>query len=814
MVAYLSLGIAAGIKIAPAIFGLLLLREFKMKEVTIAFVFGCVIFFLPFMFTDGNLFILMHNIAHTDNMQDVIISQFVLKNVGSGLWVNLSSTFAYWGRLFNFNAVNFAEMMNVVVLFLGMAEVVLIKRWELWKITGLLCGILVIVPGFSAIYNLIYMVIPLLLFLNSHPKFSKLNMVYLILFLGMFIPGINLKIEAFNIFFMDRHPLSIMTVIESMSILAFVVLLSFDGLYILCKERFASRPIYIKAIGFLCVVSLLFAGYFWKCMEKPVEAFYPANMQVINAGKGFKLVDGQYLGMTDEAQILIKSDKILYDGLSINFGETLRFAETPETVKIFVNDQLVESHVLDNSMGSDYVYIPASFFREHISSETLRIKLVRVGADKNSEILPVNYIGYAKPLDGLPAEYIGYAVKQIHQSGDGGSFWIGQNARMLINYDTCKKGIIFKYTVPRELIIANPEKEIRAAISANGIKIKELLLDKVGSGTLILNPADFGDAILAAGSENNLIEIGIDVNASFTNRKMNIDTDSREKSICIDYFGKVSKLKNIQDIKLGKNEKIYFLTSEIEDSGLALIYKVPSKLFSAAVGTKELKVYLDGREVLKKNLFDKNRDYEDIIVLPSDLFKAKNGIMELQLKQAPFDMMDGVDILPENKIEVSYIGPLYQIDSITAKDFFTDAVNNDNVWTSEKEWFPDKMTQSLYMGSSANLFLWKAPFTREPLHIKYLVEPYLFTVAKGSPISVGLWLNGIKLRDIVVENAGEFDCSVSADEINNASGGNACLHFELRSNLVYNLEKMHMSRAKELTRDRSIGILYFGFENE
>ena len=809
--AYVSLGIVAGIKISPVVFGALLLRKRCMKELLIVTSIVLLIFFLPFLLTDGNIFIMMHNIANTDNMKYVIEHESMLKNVGSGACVNLLSTFSFFGRLLNFNAINFAEVLNLVICFVGIMEVLFIKQWEKWKYTGLLCGILVLFPGFSAVYNLIYMTIPLLYFMDSHPKLNKLNVFYLCMFLGMFVPGINLKIGLFNLFMMDRHPLTLMTAIESLSVLAFMLVLVAEGVWTLYQERFISKMLRVKVGALACIVLCLCGVYAWRSSVKPIETFYPANMHAVNAQKGFVLIHGQYAGMQNEAEILLKSGKILYDGLSINFGDQENVGDKKEQVDIYINDQLVKTHILDTAMGNDYVYIPADYFQQNITDDTLRVKLVRKNTENTSSILPVNYIGYAQPLEGMPAKYIGYATKQMHQTDDH-AVWAGKHPRILLEEDAVQQGLLLRYSAPKELFLMNPGRDIHANLLINGVKIKEFTIEKDGPGVVILNPAELPENIISAEEDDKLVELGIDMDASFTYRQVQIDSDAREKTIRIDYLGKGPKLKQLLGARIGKEERLYINTNDLDDCGLEVIYQVP---WQTTQGTgRKLQILLDGKPVIIKDLPDKGRDYKDIVSLSNELFAGKDGIVELKMQQIPFSGDQEMDMLPDNKLEVQYIGALNKTKEIMVKDVQSKKDEN-KLWNQDRELFFDKTEKAFYMGTRANFFLWREAWEMGDLCLKYRVDPYLFEGVNGKSNTVSVWVNDVKVKDIVMDTSGEKECTISQAELLPGLVGfnGGYLHIELISDHVYNLKKMRISKSDELSKDRSIGISYFAWKN-
>ena len=72
-----------------------------------------------------------------------------------------------------------------VVLLLNCMLVVFDRKMEEWKAVTLLSLLMILIPGFSWTYTLLFMVVPLVLFLNNKSK-AKSSWVYLVLFVLLF----------------------------------------------------------------------------------------------------------------------------------------------------------------------------------------------------------------------------------------------------------------------------------------------------------------------------------------------------------------------------------------------------------------------------------------------------------------------------------------------------------------------------------------------------------------------------------------------------------------------------------------------------
>lgn len=221
-VSMITLSLAASIKITPCIFGILFLRNRDIKSALKCFVVGVLIFNIPFVLTDGNLVLLIENIRNTTQaFQGYIIDGLgIMHLIGNGHYVNLGNTVTILERLIGIESFYLKSLLNMVIFCCSVIIVLFSKEAEKWQCLALLCGIIVLCPGFSAIYNLTYYTIPLVCFLGSKPKVSVKNITYLILFLLMFIPIINIKIPFLQMVSgNDIYPMRISTIVESFSIL-------------------------------------------------------------------------------------------------------------------------------------------------------------------------------------------------------------------------------------------------------------------------------------------------------------------------------------------------------------------------------------------------------------------------------------------------------------------------------------------------------------------------------------------------------------------------------------------------------------------
>lgn len=220
--AFICLGIAVSIKITPCAFALILLRDRKWKEVLVCTIIIFVIFNLPFILTDGNMFTLLNNIINTTNsfQSEVVGVDGILRKVGYGAYINIGNTIKAIAEILHKDLNYLITPINLFLLCWATGTILMNRNLNEWKVYTLLCGIITLTPGFSVIYNLIYYIIPLVCFLSNNPKSKLINYVYISLFLLIFIPIVNIDIPIFeNVSHEDVYPIRISTLVESLSIL-------------------------------------------------------------------------------------------------------------------------------------------------------------------------------------------------------------------------------------------------------------------------------------------------------------------------------------------------------------------------------------------------------------------------------------------------------------------------------------------------------------------------------------------------------------------------------------------------------------------
>lgn len=181
---YICFAVASCIKIYPVITGVLILFRAGWKAVIRAIIYTLVLFFLPFSFTGGisSLGDLIYNILYLSSETTVDTRDF-----GYGFKVNISSVcnaIFYLLDIENGTDVFIFIMMILIIGGLG-ATIFLSKKYS-YKVLAFSL-IMIMLPPFSWIYNVVYLFIPFLLILRQD-NFSWLDFCMLLLIFGALVP--------------------------------------------------------------------------------------------------------------------------------------------------------------------------------------------------------------------------------------------------------------------------------------------------------------------------------------------------------------------------------------------------------------------------------------------------------------------------------------------------------------------------------------------------------------------------------------------------------------------------------------------------
>ncbi len=176
-IALLLIAAAAGFKIYPCIFGLLYLFEKRYKEAFRLLVYGGLLFFVPFLWFGG----MGGFIQFLQNQAEIHAS------VRSDYFTSIPSIASYLAAEFGWSA---GAVLTAGKVFAALFGVLLVAgiylQKQTWLRVTLMVSLFTLVPGWSAEYMAIYMVLPFVLF-YSHVTKTHWEPMYAALFGGIFI---------------------------------------------------------------------------------------------------------------------------------------------------------------------------------------------------------------------------------------------------------------------------------------------------------------------------------------------------------------------------------------------------------------------------------------------------------------------------------------------------------------------------------------------------------------------------------------------------------------------------------------------------
>ncbi|MBQ9880111.1 MAG: DUF2029 domain-containing protein [Clostridia bacterium] len=218
---YVCLALAAGIKIYPALYGILLLFEKKYKDAARLVLYGVICFFLPFAFYGGvsGALQLVENIR---TFTAVIKSGFVIDSVSVE---NLCYNFGLENPMIGKGIFALTELLAVGSTFL------LKKQWQ--KVT-MLTYVILNIQSTSSYYAMVFMIIPFVLFLveNKGKKLVAVDWIYWFCF-SFFITQIPTLYHFVGTDVMFNFFYNVMGTMYSEKINQFVSLYLFQMLFLL-----------------------------------------------------------------------------------------------------------------------------------------------------------------------------------------------------------------------------------------------------------------------------------------------------------------------------------------------------------------------------------------------------------------------------------------------------------------------------------------------------------------------------------------------------------------------------------------------------
>lgn len=216
-VSYFALAIAAAIKIYPAIYGVLLLKKGKWKDVIICVVIGITVFFAPFLLLAGESRKIMTWI------NNILFTNGLFGEFGYGIRHNIVAMFEALGIFMDSNLI----YVGRIVLALMVISVIWIffknKQMDEWKRVMLLTLLMIFIPGMSYSYVLIFLTIPILQFFNEKKEdIKKIDIFRTILMIVIFMPIITYS--GRDLLGMDcKYKLYVYTILQNIALISMFV---------------------------------------------------------------------------------------------------------------------------------------------------------------------------------------------------------------------------------------------------------------------------------------------------------------------------------------------------------------------------------------------------------------------------------------------------------------------------------------------------------------------------------------------------------------------------------------------------------------
>lgn len=232
-IAYVSLAIAAAIKIYPAVFGLLLIKRRRYKDAAILAVIGIAVFVLPFFafggFSSLGKMLTGMTAANAENVGSGFGYNFSLTNILRILAVFLGKHIETVPKLIVYSGV-FALLIGFVIAR---------KEWQQLFFLSMIC---LWTPFFSYTYSLVLLFLPVLSFLRelSVKEKNMLTAVYMILFVIVMVPHALPLAEKFNYNLYSTHsvrlPLSYSTIIINLALIIISAIIIIENVYSTIKK--------------------------------------------------------------------------------------------------------------------------------------------------------------------------------------------------------------------------------------------------------------------------------------------------------------------------------------------------------------------------------------------------------------------------------------------------------------------------------------------------------------------------------------------------------------------------------------------------
>ncbi len=170
--ALLLIAAASGLKLYPAIFGVIYIVEKRYKEGIRLLVYGLLVFLVPFIFCGG-----------IPGLIQYLKILFFFENQGYRSWTNVRNYLLSISDLLGQyeNSAYFVKYFKIAEnLYLIFCVVSMFRTKEKWKLALYTAGIMALYVPFSYRYTSVYMLIPLIMYLKQDKEKQKI--IYSVLF--------------------------------------------------------------------------------------------------------------------------------------------------------------------------------------------------------------------------------------------------------------------------------------------------------------------------------------------------------------------------------------------------------------------------------------------------------------------------------------------------------------------------------------------------------------------------------------------------------------------------------------------------------
>ena len=167
--ALILIAVSSGLKLYPAIVGVLYLREKRIKEAVRLVIYGLVVFLVPFAFCGG--------IAALIQYMKIL---FFFEGQGYRSWTNIRNYLLSVSDLFGLydRSAYFVKYFKITEnLFLLLSVITVFRTDKKWKQILYPCGVMALYVPYSYRYTAVYMLIPLVFYLKERYEITDAHTV-------------------------------------------------------------------------------------------------------------------------------------------------------------------------------------------------------------------------------------------------------------------------------------------------------------------------------------------------------------------------------------------------------------------------------------------------------------------------------------------------------------------------------------------------------------------------------------------------------------------------------------------------------------